>query len=357
MSRLFIYDGRTFPDPDSRLTVDEVRRQLSDFFPELSNADTREERRGEDTAYTFARRIGTKGGGRRRRRPPDIVGILRRVPPRELRVFELEATIVLVGCGGTGGFVAETTSRLLLGRRAAFFMVDRDRVEPVNTSRQAFERSDVGRFKAEVLAERLARRFGREVAYSVAPYDSRVHAAAFDEPSRFGILVGAVDNASARAAIAATLAEPSWHSKAQPIVWLDAGNSRNGGRVLLGNATRRDHLHGAFNPATGLCHALPSLQRPDLLEAPPVALVPVRLDCARAVSEGEQGKTINQFMSALVTSYLERLLDGTCSWMATYADLDNGTMSCIPADPSQVAALTGVRPSDLVARVGVSQQT
>jgi PRTRC genetic system protein C len=95
MSRLFIYDGRTFPDPDSRLTVDEVRRQLSDFFPELANADTREERRGEDTAYTFARRIGTKGGGRRRRRPPDIVGILRRVPPRELRVFELAASLLL----------------------------------------------------------------------------------------------------------------------------------------------------------------------------------------------------------------------------------------------------------------------
>src|SRR5712691_3327073 len=100
MSRLFIYDGRTFPDPDSRLTVDEVRRQLSDYFPELANADTREERRGEDTAYTFARRIGTKGGGRRRRRPPDIVGILRGVPLRgvplrELRVFELAASLLL----------------------------------------------------------------------------------------------------------------------------------------------------------------------------------------------------------------------------------------------------------------------
>ena len=177
---------------------------------------------------------------------------------------ELEATIVLVGCGGTGGFVAEATSRLLLGRRAAFFMVDPDRVEPVNTSRQAFDRSDVGRFKAEVLAERLARRFGREVAYSVAPYDSRVHAAAFDEPSRLGILVGAVDNASARSAIAATLAEraPSWNSEAQPILWLDAGNGRNSGQVLLGNATRPYHLRRAFNPATGLCHAPSSAEPP-----------------------------------------------------------------------------------------------
>jgi hypothetical protein len=68
---------------------------LSDFFPELANADTREERRGEDTLYTFARRIGTKGGGRPRRRPPDIVAILRRVPERELRVFELASALLL----------------------------------------------------------------------------------------------------------------------------------------------------------------------------------------------------------------------------------------------------------------------
>ena len=235
-------------------------------------------------------------------------------------------------------------------------------MEPVNTSRQAFDQSDIGRFKAEVLAERLAGRFGVEVGYSVAPYDSRVHAAAFDEPSRLGVLVGAVDNASARSAIAATLAEraPSSRSEAQPIVWLDAGNGRNGGQVLLGNATRPDQLRRAFNLATGLCHALPapSLQRPDLLEAQPEQpRVRMGLDCARAVSEGEQSRTINQFIAALVSSYLEHLLDGTCSWMATYADLDNGTLRCIPADPSHVASLTGLRPSDLVARVGVAQQT
>ena len=95
MARLFLYDGRTFPDPDPRLSVEDVRHQLSDFFPELANADTREERRGDDTLYTFARRIGTKGGGRRRHRPPDIVAILRRVPGRELRVFELASALLL----------------------------------------------------------------------------------------------------------------------------------------------------------------------------------------------------------------------------------------------------------------------
>jgi len=95
MPRQFIYDGRTFPDPDPRLSPDDVRRQLADYFPELANADTREERRGDDTLYTFSRRIGTKGGRRRRRQPRDIVAILRAVPARELRVFELAAALLL----------------------------------------------------------------------------------------------------------------------------------------------------------------------------------------------------------------------------------------------------------------------
>ena len=92
MARQFIYDGRTFPDPDPRLSVEDVQRQLADYFPELVNADTREQSRGDDTHYTFARRIGTKGG--RHRRPPDIVQILRGVPSCNLRVFDLAAEVL-----------------------------------------------------------------------------------------------------------------------------------------------------------------------------------------------------------------------------------------------------------------------
>src|ERR1700737_900346 len=50
--------------------------------------------------------------------------------------------------------------------------------------------------------------------------------------------------------------------------------------------------------------AAPGLSHPVCLEAPPEPIVPMRFDCPRAVSDGEQGKTINQFMSALVTNYL-----------------------------------------------------
>jgi PRTRC genetic system protein C len=89
MTRIFVYDGREFPDPDPGLSVEDVRKQLSDFFPELTNADTREERRGDDVRYTFARRIGTKGTGE-----PDVVAILRGVPEKRLAVFDLATNLL-----------------------------------------------------------------------------------------------------------------------------------------------------------------------------------------------------------------------------------------------------------------------
>ncbi len=90
-TRTFTYDGRTFPDPDSTLSVEEVRRQLAEFFPELTNADTREEKRGDETVFVFSKRIGTKGA------PPstrEILHILGTVPEKHLRVFELASALL-----------------------------------------------------------------------------------------------------------------------------------------------------------------------------------------------------------------------------------------------------------------------
>jgi PRTRC genetic system protein C len=109
MARVFVCDGREFPDPDPKVPVEEVRKQLAEFLPELVNADVRQEQRGEDTVYVFTRRIGTKGaggarmtepGGRRRSRrrggpeETDVVAIIRRVAEKRLRVFELTTSLL-----------------------------------------------------------------------------------------------------------------------------------------------------------------------------------------------------------------------------------------------------------------------
>jgi len=62
MARVFVVDGREFPDPDPNLKVDEVRQSMTPFFPELSNAETKESKRGEDDIIEFKKRVGTKGG-------------------------------------------------------------------------------------------------------------------------------------------------------------------------------------------------------------------------------------------------------------------------------------------------------
>ena len=78
--------------------------------------------------------------------------------------------ITVVGCGGTGGFVAEGLCRLFQGRQANIVLVDHDRVEPHNLLRQNFYAEDVGKFKSQALADRLARAYRRPVGYSVYPF-------------------------------------------------------------------------------------------------------------------------------------------------------------------------------------------
>ena len=68
------------------------------------------------------------------------------------------------------------------GGRATIVLVDHDRVEPHNLLRQNFYTEDVGRFKSQALADRLARAYRRPVGYSVYPFREE------DSQSRWGPL-------------------------------------------------------------------------------------------------------------------------------------------------------------------------
>uniref|UniRef100_A0A6M3KQU2 Putative ubiquitin-superfamily protein n=1 Tax=viral metagenome TaxID=1070528 RepID=A0A6M3KQU2_9ZZZZ len=61
MARLFVVEGKEYPDPDPAMTVDDVRQQMAAFFPELSNAETKQENKDGNTLIRFKKRVGTKG--------------------------------------------------------------------------------------------------------------------------------------------------------------------------------------------------------------------------------------------------------------------------------------------------------
>ena len=61
MPRVFVYDGKEYPDPSPELTVQQVQEQLGQFMGEIIGSKVTEARRGQDTVYTFEKRVGVKG--------------------------------------------------------------------------------------------------------------------------------------------------------------------------------------------------------------------------------------------------------------------------------------------------------
>jgi PRTRC genetic system protein C len=62
MEREFRYDNLRLPDPNSKLSVEEVRAAFSATYPEIATASkTGPEAVGNKLVYYFTRAIGTKG--------------------------------------------------------------------------------------------------------------------------------------------------------------------------------------------------------------------------------------------------------------------------------------------------------
>lgn len=223
-------------------------------------------------------------------------------------------TVTIVGCGGTGGFLAERLCQLL-PERAGLVLVDHDRVEKRNLTRQNFLRDEVGKFKSEALALRLSRRFNRAVAYSIVPI-------ALAQVRTPGLIVGCVDNGPAKRDIARAL------EKAYQFWWVDAGNLENYGQILIGNSPRNEVMYEADGERI-VKLPFPTIQRLELLAQVP----PRQADCVEIAG---QGPTINPMMSALLLDVVRKLIDGRCCWRQLYLDMEAGTLHPVPAMPESV---------------------
>jgi len=231
--------------------------------------------------------------------------------------------VTVVGCGGTGGFVAEGICRFL-PPEAILMLIDHDRVEERNILRQCFTMEDLGKFKAEALACRLSRVHRRPVAYITLPV-------AMVEITVPGLVIGCVDNGLARRDIAEAVKGSLYPPFGYRSWWVDAGNGENYGQVLVGNTDKV----GLCTPVGDIYHGLPfpTVQRPDLLLQTPQAR-----DCT-SIAE-EQGPTINLTMAAAVVEVVRRLLAGTCPWVQLYIDMETGTHAPVFVTPETIKALT-----------------
>jgi len=141
--------------------------------------------------------------------------------------------VALVGCGGTGSQILTGLARLhyalcRLGHPGLHVSVfDGDDVSESNVARQNFSPLDIGRNKAVVSVTKINMYMG----VSWKAYPCAYEALKTADPARSLILVTAVDSAKARLVIARKIRNNGYGF----LYWLDTGNTRDSGQVILGS--------------------------------------------------------------------------------------------------------------------------
>ena len=149
-------------------------------------------------------------------------------------------SVQLVGLGGTGSNVLRGLAfmnQALIGMGQMGLMVtafDPDFVSDTNTKRQLFYKADVGESKAQVLISRYNRSFGTHWRSHQCTYEK-----SFMSSCMCNILLTCVDTGIARKNIAKHLDTIPTSKKCEPFdqrfYWMDFGNSRDSGQIILGS--------------------------------------------------------------------------------------------------------------------------
>jgi PRTRC genetic system ThiF family protein len=233
-------------------------------------------------------------------------------------------TVVLAGCGGTGSFLALHLARLAYhardrhGVEIGLVFVDPDVVEGQNVGRQNFCPAEVGKAKARTLALRYSLAFGLEIgAWVEGIGESNL---ALDRLG-FYLMVGAVDNAAARRDIHDSVTR--WQGRWW---WLDAGNHRQAGQVVIGNGEREKVEMSMMGFCVGL--PLPSVVHPELLidADGEKGINTDTLSCAELALLDSQSLMVNQTAAGWAANYVYRLvLARDLDISATYFDLRAGS--------------------------------
>jgi len=206
--------------------------------------------------------------------------------------------IVMLGAGGTGGHIAPHLYRLLhaLERPVEVIIADGDIVEEKNLVRQNFISCDLGRNKAQVLAERYASAFGMEIQYIPDFIETVEKLTALLKPKfsyvtteTLTILIGAVDNNKSRQLC------HNVFNKSDNLIYIDSGNGEFTGQVVCG-VRRKGKTY--YKPVGEVY--------PDILED--TDKFPTELSCAEASVSAPQSIAANIMAATAVVSYIYNIL-------------------------------------------------
>lgn len=225
----------------------------------------------------------------------------------------------LIGCGGNGARMLlhlVTLGRALtaLGHPGLQVRVyDGDRVTEANLARQPFARADIGHYKCVCLVHRVNLSYG--TSHEAVPrHFSRKTARSGIAPV---ITIGCVDTRRARAAIAEAFT--GWGESGDARYWLDLGNNRRTGQVLLGTAGQCEV------PLPTCADRWPEIVDPALDDD---AAAPA---CSSREALRRQDLFVNEVLCAQAANLLGRLFrDGRIRHHGAFCNLETGHVRPIP---------------------------
>ena len=206
--------------------------------------------------------------------------------------------IVIIGAGGTGGYVIPHLYRIAFASShpCRVIIADGDIVERKNLIRQNFAECDIGENKAAVMAERYSEVFGIETEYipdyiedEQQLYDLLNVRGSYGYPKPIGILIGAVDNNRSR------IMCNNVFNKLEDIIYIDSGNGEFTGQVVCGVKMGGKVLSKPI-----------ARVYPDILTD--TEKFPSELSCAERSVSAPQSIAANVFASTAVSSMLYYLL-------------------------------------------------
>ena len=171
-------------------------------------------------------------------------------------------TVNLIGAGGTGSQVLTCLARLDVTLRAlghpglSVTLYDPDIVSGTNIGRQLFSDSDIGLNKAKCLITRVNNFFGNDWRAVPGIFPTVLKKARRDDMAN--ITITCTDNIKSRLDlwnVLKAVPAPAYRDYTTPLYWMDFGNTRTTGQVVIGTIPKRIR-----QPASALYETVGSLK-------------------------------------------------------------------------------------------------
>lgn len=225
--------------------------------------------------------------------------------------------IMIVGAGGTGGYLIRDLSRFIYalkqkGDSSSFdiSIIDGDIVEKKNILRQNFMPGDIGKKKADVLAARHSKAFGLEIqsVTEMADYNllNKLHmrASGYNVLPIQNIVIGCVDNHSARREMKKYL------ENNRDAYWIDSGNETKSGQAVLGHKSFRRQFPTNRDPTRNTNYALPNVidLYPEISDPSQDEVEEVKSSCAERAMIDTQNIFVNMTAAGHVLSFIRQIV-------------------------------------------------